>query len=113
VSNRLPPVMALAALALALAGGARADPVAAALVRHGCAACHEIPGIPGATGRVGPPLGGFSRQAYIAGRLPNDRDALVRWLLDPAAIKPGTAMPATGLDARTAGLIADRLRRPP
>ena len=35
----------------------------------------------------------FARRAYIAGQLPNQPENLIRWLVDPQAIEPGTAMP--------------------
>jgi cytochrome c1 len=82
-----------------------------AVSRSGCGACHQIPGVPGAVGRTGPPLGNFDRRLYIAGRLPNTADNLVLWLLDPPAIKPGTAMPIVGLDKRAAREIAVYLLR--
>jgi cytochrome c len=33
----------------------------------------------------------------IAGELPNSPDNLVRWIKDPKAVEPGTAMPDLGL----------------
>lgn len=88
--------------AAALTGG---DPVRgeAIVARVGCGACHVIPGIVGAAGRVGPPLRGFAGRAYIGGVATNRPDQLARWLIDPRALSPGTAMPALGLrpdDAR-------------
>jgi cytochrome c2 len=71
----------------------------AALIRFECGACHQIPGIPSARGRVGPDLGDFRRRPYIAGSLANTPESLVRWLIDPPALAPETAMPAVGMDA--------------
>lgn len=59
----------------------------------GCVACHTIPGVAGTNGHVGPPLTNWSRRVYIAGHLPNEPDNLIRWIKDPQAIDPGTAMP--------------------
>jgi cytochrome c2 len=70
-----------------------------ALAQAGCGACHVIPGVRSSAGRTGPPLDAYSRRIYIAGRLPNTPEALARWITDPPAIKPGTAMPASGVDA--------------
>ncbi|GGB99578.1 c-type cytochrome [Pseudoduganella buxea] len=73
------------------------------LAQFQCGACHSIPGVEAARGTAGPPLATFGRQSYVAGRLPNDPDSLVRWIVDPPAVKPGTAMPAQGVtpdDAR-------------
>ncbi len=71
----------------------------AGLIReYGCGSCHNIPGIAGATGQVGPPLGRIARRAYLGGVLPNQPATMVQWLLDPRAVAPNSAMPAVGLD---------------
>jgi len=75
----------------------------AAMRQYGCAACHDIPGLPGANGVVGPPLHRFGARSYIAGTLPNRPETLVRWLIDPPSLRPETAMPdmhVTPADAR-------------
>lgn len=72
----------------------------------GCGACHVIPGIPDAKGLVGPPLYFFSRRTMIAGELPNTADNLVRWIKDPKAVEPGTAMPDLGLTDQQARDVA-------
>ena len=69
----------------------------AALDGFGCGACHVIPGLRAARGMVGPPLTGFARRSYIAGQLVNSPDNLVRWIADPQAVEPGTAMPDLGV----------------
>jgi len=78
---------------------ARGDPQrGAVLIRQfSCGACHTIPGIRGADGRVGPPLDFFSDRSFIAGQLPNTAQNLERWLRDPPAVEPGTAMPNLGV----------------
>ncbi|HEX3985114.1 MAG TPA: c-type cytochrome [Acidobacteriaceae bacterium] len=76
------------------------------IVSYGCGSCHTIPGIYRARGLVGPPLYFFSRRTMIAGELPNNPDNLVRWLLNPRAVEPGTAMPAVGLNYQQAQDIA-------
>jgi cytochrome c2 len=64
----------------------------------GCGGCHTIGGVPGATGVAGPNLTNISLRPTIAGEtIPNSPDMLVRWLLDPPAVKPGTSMPKLGL----------------
>lgn len=72
------------------------------LVRYHCAACHSIPGVEGAQGRIGPALDTFGRASYIAGHLPNSPDLLQRWITDPPAVKPGTPMPAMGVSQEDA-----------
>ena len=64
-----------------------------AMERYGCGACHEIDGVPGATGRVGPSLKGLTRRAELAGKLGNDPASLVRWIQHPQAVQPGVGMP--------------------
>lgn len=59
----------------------------------GCGGCHVIPGIAGANGTVGPSLHGFARRAYVAGVLPNEPGGVTRWLMNPPAQSPQTAMP--------------------
>jgi putative membrane protein len=66
---------------------------AALIIQYGCGTCHEITGIPGAHGLVGPSLDHFGRRIYIAGMLRNSPDNLLRWLQDPQAIVSGNVMP--------------------
>lgn len=63
----------------------------------GCGACHTIPGVPGADATVGPPLDRWSQRVFIAGNLTNSPENLARWIADPDAVEPGTAMPDLGL----------------
>lgn len=76
------------------------------IVGYGCGSCHTIPGIYTARGVVGPPLMFFSRRTMIAGELPNSPENLVRWIRDPKAVEPGTAMPDMGLSDQQARDIA-------
>jgi cytochrome c1 len=70
----------------------------AQLIQHyGCGGCHTIPGVPRAEGLVGPPLTRFGSRSYIAGELPNNADNLRRWITNPQAVEPGTAMPNLGV----------------
>ena len=64
---------------------------------HACADCHQIRGT-AARGRVGPDLTHLmSRATIAAGALPNTRDALANWIIDPQRYKPGSKMPALDL----------------
>jgi cytochrome c len=74
--------------------------------KHSCGACHEIPGISGARGRVGPPLDGMGHRAFIAGMLRNTPDNMIAWLLDPQKFVPGNAMPPAGLTEQEAADVA-------
>jgi cytochrome c1 len=78
--------------AAALTGG---NPVKgrAAIARYGCSSCHTISGVSGADALVGPPLDRIGSQTYIAGVLENTPDNMIRWILDPPAADPRTAMP--------------------
>jgi cytochrome c len=68
-----------------------------AVQRYGCVACHVIPNIPNPGSNVGPPLARIAHRAYIAGVLPNTPDNMIRWLQDPPAVDPRTAMPDMGV----------------
>ncbi len=74
--------------------------------QYQCGSCHAIPGAAAAASTAGPPLEGFARRSYIAGRLPNLPDELVRWLIDPPAHKPGTMMPNLGISETEARHMA-------
>ena len=77
-----------------------------AIRHHGCGTCHTIGGIPGAEGLVGPALDGLAARSFIAGVLPNSGENLVRWIQDPRAIAPKTAMPDLGVSEADARDIA-------
>jgi cytochrome c1 len=68
--------------------------------------CHTIPGVLGARGIVGPPLTAFAHRAFIGGTIPNTPTNLVRWVLDPPAVDPRTAMPDLGLREQQARDVA-------
>lgn len=62
-----------------------------------CPLCHNIAGTD-ASGKTGPDLTHFaSRRSIAAASLPNRRDTLAQWILDPQHVKPGAYMPATVL----------------
>lgn len=60
---------------------------------YGCGSCHEIPGIAGAKGLVGPPLTRIASRVYVAGVLPNTPENMVQWIRNPKAVDEKTAMP--------------------
>jgi cytochrome c2 len=76
------------------------------IARLQCGACHAIPGVRAARGSVGPPLEGFARRVYLAGKWPNRPNYLEPWLRDPPAMAPLTAMPALVDDPQSARDIA-------
>lgn len=79
--------------ARATVSGGNAEQGPALIRAHGCGGCHTVEGVRGANGRVGPPLNTVGARMYIAGRLPNTPDNLVRWIMDPQEVDPGNAMP--------------------
>lgn len=99
-----------AVLALALAWGCAeresatpvpgGDPALGADLLRGytCGGCHVIPGVSAADGQVGPPLNDWASRSYIAGAVWNTPQNLMRFIMDPAAVEPGTSMP--DLDVR-------------
>lgn len=81
--------------------------------RYHCGRCHTVPGVAAARSTVAASLAGYGRRSYIVGRLPNGREALARWIADPAATVPGTAMPDMGVpldDARDIAAYLATLR---
>lgn len=74
----------------------------AAIHEYGCGACHVIPGVRGANGRVGPRLDGIREQIYVGGVLPNGPDTMADWLRRPREINPLTAMPNLGVTEQDA-----------
>lgn len=110
----LAPVAAAAALALAGCGtGSSPEPVLGGhaatgkqLIEHiGCGACHQIGGIAGADGHVGPPLTSFAAKGSIAGVLPNDPAAVEKWIQHPQRYLPGSIMPELGVGPKSAADI--------
>lgn len=73
----------------------------ARLFAEQCGTCHRIaPELPGG-GAIGPSLTGIAVRGQIPSSqpsLPTDKEGLTRWIRNPSAVKPGTAMPAFGPD---------------
>jgi cytochrome c len=64
----------------------------------GCGGCHTLRGVLTGTGVVGPNLTNVVLRPTLAGdTIPMSPETLTRWLLDPPALKPDTAMPRLGL----------------
>jgi cytochrome c1 len=98
------------------ASGVPGDPnVGRRLIQErGCGGCHTVNGVPGATGVAGPNLSNIALRPTLAGEsIPNSPDMLVRWLLDPPALKPGTTMPNLGLSEQDARDLAAFLESQP
>lgn len=84
------------------------EPHAAAktIIATQCSACHQVPGVPAAVGDIGPSLEGEARQPLIAGKLPNNQANMIRWLMHPQQVSPGSAMPEMGLTQDQARKLA-------
>jgi cytochrome c2 len=76
------------------------------IATYGCGACHTIPGVRRADGMVGPRLADVRRRTYIAGVVANTPENLVRWIEQPQAFSPRTAMPDVGASLAEARDIA-------
>jgi cytochrome c1 len=74
--------------------------------RIACGACHEIPGMAGANGVVGPSLKDFGRRTMIAGGYANRPEALVIWVRNAPRMAPETAMPDLPLSENEARDVA-------
>jgi cytochrome c len=83
------------------------------LVQYQCGRCHQIPAVSQGQGQTAPTLARLGRRSYIAGQVPNTASTLARWIENPAAVVPGTTMPAMGVppadaQAMAAYLLAQR-----
>jgi cytochrome c len=92
--------------AATLTGGGDARLGRAQIRKYGCNTCHEISGIPGARGLIGPRLDGLAQRYYIAGELPNTPDNLMLWIEHPRRVEPHTAMPEMGVTEQDSRDIA-------
>ena len=85
-----------------------------AIDRYGCGACHEIRGVRGANGLIGPPLNNIGDRMVLAGQLPNTPDNMMRWIREPQSVESGSAMPdmnVTENDARDIAAFLYTLRQ--
>jgi cytochrome c2 len=89
-----------------LVSGGDADNGKSDITAYGCGGCHQIPDVGQADGRIGPSLAGLAHRRYIAGRLTNTPDNLVRWIVDPQGVSPGTLMPDLDVTDQAARDIA-------
>ena len=105
-ANQFEASRRLDARAGALTGGGDPERGREFILRRGCGGCHSIPRVPGARAKVGPPLDGFAGRAYIAGREANQPENLMRWIENPHAVDPQTAMPPMGIQREEARDIA-------
>jgi cytochrome c1 len=93
--------------------GANARHGAAVIAQAGCGACHNVPGVTGALGRVGPSLDHIGSQTILVGTLPNTPANMLTWIRTPQAVRPGDAMPNMELtehDARDVAAYLSTLR---
>jgi len=74
----------------------------ALFISYGCGSCHHLENVRKATGMVGPPLDGLALRGILAGRLENKPANVQRWIRDPQAVSPGTAMPDLNVGERDA-----------
>jgi cytochrome c oxidase subunit 2 len=76
-----------------------------------CAGCHTIDGLTAGRFPGAPNLTHVASQASIVGGLlsPVNQENLSRWIKNPPAVKPGTAMPNLNLDDETVNNIVQFL----
>ena len=77
-----------------------------AIQRYGCGSCHNIPGVNGAVGVVGPTLDHFGSHSFIAGHFSNEPDNLIAWIMHPQEMLPNNAMPDMNVSESSARDIA-------
>lgn len=74
--------------------------------RHGCAACHRVPGVAWPAGRTGGALAGVAARPMIAGRLPNQPAVMAAFVRDAPSLLPDTGMPPMPLTEAEARDVA-------
>jgi cytochrome c len=89
-----------------LTGGGDARAGQEEIRKYGCNACHEIRGVPGARGLIGPRLDGIGNRYYIAGEIINTPENLEHWIQHPHEIEPHTLMPEMGVTEQDSRDIA-------
>lgn len=73
----------------------------------GCNVCHVIPGIEGAQGSIGPSLAGVGARPKISEeKVVNTPENLAKYIVDPAAMNPDSAMPPLGISIADAKDLA-------
>ena len=80
---------------------------------YGCDSCHTIPGVQTADAHVGPPLTNVAHRLYLAGRIENTPQNMMRWIQHPHTVDDKTAMPEMGVteqDSRDITAYLDTLR---
>jgi putative membrane protein len=77
-----------------------------AIRKYGCDTCHVIPGVLTADATVGPPLNQIALRAYLAGRIDNTPENLIKWIRHPRSVDEKTLMPEMGVSAQDGRDIA-------
>jgi len=95
--------------ATAITGGGDPHRGQSAIRAYGCGTCHTVPGVRGADALVGPPLTNMAQRAYIGGVMKNTPPNMIRWIQDPPAVDPMTAMPKLNVSEPDARDIASYL----
>jgi cytochrome c2 len=66
--------------------------------QYGCNVCHITPGVDGPQGALGPSLAGIASRPTISnGTVPNTPENLIKFVQNPSAVNPASAMPPSGL----------------
>jgi mono/diheme cytochrome c family protein len=101
-------LLALAGCEAPPEGGGTGNPDTgrAVIASVGCGVCHQIPGVPGATGIVGPSLRGFAQRTLIGGTHVNEPRVLVGWVRNAPELSPDTGMPRMPLGEHEARDVA-------
>ena len=77
-----------------------------AIRKYGCDTCHVIPGVLTADATVGPPLTQIAQRAYLAGRIDNTPENMIKWIRHPHSVDEKTLMPEMGVSVQDGRDIA-------
>jgi cytochrome c2 len=75
--------------------------------QKGCTNCHQLAVVSAKPALIGPTLTNMALRPTIAGeQIQNTPENMAKWIMNPPAMKPGTAMPALGLSEQEARDLA-------
>ena len=75
--------------------------------QYGCNVCHNVPGVDGPQGSLGPTLAGVASRPTISnGAVQNTPANLVQYIQQPSSVNPASTMPPLGVQGNDAQDIA-------
>ncbi|HET7436146.1 MAG TPA: cytochrome c [Thermoanaerobaculia bacterium] len=81
------------------------------IAQYGCNVCHDVPGVDGPHGAMGPSLAGVASRPLISnGKVENNAENLPKFIQNPLAMNPQSSMPPLDITTADAEDIAAYLQ---